>query len=587
MIEFTQEQEEYINSDINQNIFLKACPGSGKTETIAAKLLKEMINWEHTPSGIAILSFTKSAANELNHRIFSNHKTTSIYPHFVGTFDSFILKNIVNPLSNHVSEYQGKDGDHSFSVVDKNANLFFLTTYKYFYQHIPAHQIEINRRLNKITFNTENEKINKILSGEINKFESWQMQDFRMTKKKCLDAGFLTYDDVEILAERCLTINPKTENFRSIFAKRFKLIIVDECQDLSYEQLNILQSLINLGTKVHLVGDLDQAIYSFRDVDPVHIKEFIADNQFTTFELTKNYRSCQKIVNICTKLITASKVNANFESPQTSCFILQYKEQPYEAVEKFLSMAGNYKNLVIVARGHNLLQQLQSTSNVPVALQKLISALICFDENNLSALNQSLTLCSEFFKIKLYLHTKSDLFNCPYTIESSLEWRLFLFNALKYFIENGLSDTSVIWRDWCRKATSSLKNLYTQDFVPIPLIEVFKLSLSKILPSPKGSGDLCISEQQKQTIQISNQFRTATIHGVKGETHDATLLLSTPNKKGSSDSHWHYWLANPLSEAARFAYVASSRPKYQLFWGVKELKRNERNKFEDLGFHII
>lgn len=425
MIEFTQEQEEYINSDINQNIFLKACPGSGKTETIAAKFLKEMRDWPLTPSGVAVLSFTNSAANELNQRIFSNHKTSSIYPHFVGTFDSFILKNIVNPLSNHVSEYQGKDGDHSFSIVDKNANLFFLTTYKYPYQHIPAHQIEINRRLNKITFNTENEKTNKMLSGEISKFESWQIQDFKMSKKRCLDAGFLTYDDVEILAERCLTINPKTEDFRSIFAKRFKLIIVDECQDLSYEQLSILQSLINLGAKVHLVGDLDQAIYSFRDVDPIHIREFIAHNQFTAIELTKNYRSCQKIVNICTKLITASTVNAAFESSQGSCFILQYKEQPHEVIDTFLSMASHHKNLVVVARGHNLLQQLKSANKVPVALQKLISALICFDKNNLSALNQSLTLCSEFFKIKLYLHTKSDLFNCPYAIDSSLEWRFF------------------------------------------------------------------------------------------------------------------------------------------------------------------
>lgn len=126
-----------------------------------------------------------------------------------------------------------------------------------------------------------------------------------------------------------------------------------------------------------------------------------------------------------------------------------------------------------------------------------------------------------------------------------------------------------------------------QDFVPIALIETLKLGFHKTIPSPKGLGDLYISDQQKKTVKISSQFRVATIHGVKGETHDATLLLSNPTKVGSTDSHWHYWLLDPLSEAARFAYVASSRPKHQLFWGVKELKKNELSKFKALGFQIV
>lgn len=305
MIEFTQEQEDYINSNIHQNIFLKACPGSGKTETIAAKFLKEMRDWPHTPSGAAVLSFTNSAANELNQRIFSNHKTSSIYPHFVGTFDSFILKNIVNPLSGYISKFKGKNGDYSLTVVDKNANLPYSTSFKYGPQNaykisIPAHQIEVNTRLEKFIFHTPNDALNRFL--ESYQFTDEEKVDIKNTKNTFINAGFTTYSDIEYLAEKYLTTQKKAENFRSNFSKRFKLIIVDECQDLSYEQLTILNSLINLGAKVHLVGDLDQAIYSFRDVDPIHIREFITHNQFTTFELTKNYRSCQKIVNICTRV---------------------------------------------------------------------------------------------------------------------------------------------------------------------------------------------------------------------------------------------------------------------------------------------
>ncbi|WP_279452759.1 UvrD-helicase domain-containing protein [Aeromonas dhakensis] len=49
--------------------FLEACPGSGKTEVVSAKVAKEISSWDKYPGGIAILSFTNSATDELTHRI--------------------------------------------------------------------------------------------------------------------------------------------------------------------------------------------------------------------------------------------------------------------------------------------------------------------------------------------------------------------------------------------------------------------------------------------------------------------------------------------------------------------------------------
>jgi hypothetical protein len=44
-------------------------------------------------------------------------------------------------------------------------------------------------------------------------------------------------------------------------------------------------------------------------------------------------------------------------------------------------------------------------------------------------------------------------------------------------------------------------------------------------------------------------------------------------------------MGNPASEAARFAYVASSRPRHILIWAVKSLKKDEREALMRLGFH--
>ncbi|MCO2242589.1 hypothetical protein FA379_30230, partial [Pseudomonas aeruginosa] len=82
------------------------------------------------------------------------------------------------------------------------------------------------------------------------------------------------------------------------------------------------------------------------------------------------------------------------------------------------------------------------------------------------------------------------------------------------------------------------------------------------------------------------RLRFETIHQVKGETHDATVVVSS-QQSGPHQSHWKDWLADPASEAARFAYVASSRPRHLLIWAVKKLKDDELKRLAGLGFEIL
>ncbi|MGQ5675310.1 UvrD-helicase domain-containing protein, partial [Lacticaseibacillus paracasei] len=67
----------------------------------------------------------------------------------------------------------------------------------------------------------------------------------------------------------------KFKQYFELLVKRYPLIIIDECQDLSEEQLTILQALANNGAILHFVGDLHQAIYGFRDVEPIKVTEFV------------------------------------------------------------------------------------------------------------------------------------------------------------------------------------------------------------------------------------------------------------------------------------------------------------------------
>ncbi|NAR62180.1 AAA family ATPase [Acinetobacter haemolyticus] len=83
-MKFTDEQLHYIErTQITENIFLNACPGSGKTETIAQRVANEVESWANFPSGIAVLSFTKSAAKEIEHRIKEKIDNNTTYPHLM------------------------------------------------------------------------------------------------------------------------------------------------------------------------------------------------------------------------------------------------------------------------------------------------------------------------------------------------------------------------------------------------------------------------------------------------------------------------------------------------------------------------
>ena len=78
------------------------------------------------------------------------------------------------------------------------------------------------------------------------------------------------------------------------------------------------------------------------------------------------------------------------------------------------------------------------------------------------------------------------------------------------------------------------------------------------------------------------QLRIETIHSVKGGTFDAVLLLSSPNGRGRT-GFWEKWL-NPDDESGRIGYVASTRPRYLLCWGVSNLSDTQRSRLEGLGF---
>ena len=91
--EISDEQRRAIVSDARLTL-VRACPGSGKTRAFAARFAWEVATAQDRRAGVAAISFTNVAQEEVRRRVRALQIADG-YPHLVGTIDAFLLRFVV------------------------------------------------------------------------------------------------------------------------------------------------------------------------------------------------------------------------------------------------------------------------------------------------------------------------------------------------------------------------------------------------------------------------------------------------------------------------------------------------------------
>ena len=622
--EKTDNQLKYILSSKKDNILLKACPGSGKTEVIGLKAAYEFQLWKYKNNGIAILTFTNNAANTIRERVqqFAGIGKTT-YPHFIGTIDSWLHGYLSNPFGSLITGYESKAGDKSIKVVEDNISDGWIKNYKcktsYYYEDKKGKLMSLPLYANNIRFDVENKscKIKKSRGTEeylLDKkyFVSEAFQKFILDKKwltlKCMRNGFFevkqkfwhdgfaTYCDIECICHQLLK---KHIDITQRLSQRFPLIIIDECQDLSLVQLEIFKFLIQFGTSFHFVGDLNQAIYEFKKVNPKEVEKFAEENKFERLNLSDNFRSCQPIVDLCQKIVKGEYVISQESPPYyQSCVCIQYKKDEVailpDRFEKHLRKEGiNTDKSAILARGWSMVNKLngldKKENNTPqFQMAKAIYLYKKYKNGNDELMDEALKYLGEFLVKKYY---KGKYYNvrqyfCPKIVESPMRWRIFLLKILEELIKKdyNMNDLTKNWKEWAACVRRQL-NLIVRNFDSI--LQCTDFSLKKIealnFNSPRNLGEKRVIDTLSSGKKSYTKILITTIHKAKGKTFEAVLLVSN-SQKGNQGGHWEEWLKDASAESARISYVASSRPKKLLVWAIPETK--DLVKIKELGFHI-
>jgi superfamily I DNA/RNA helicase len=564
------EKQREIVFNKKGKFVVRACPGSGKTYSVAARLAWKIENWEHTHQGIIALSFTNVAWQEIKKMLENefNIKNFFGYPHFLGTIDSFINQYIFLPFGHLVMGCKKRPilvGEPHGSWVSGN------------------YDKDYNRYFDKVSFGVNNKLIYPKINGifhfnynhiiKVNGQESKYAENLRKVKVKYWRKGYATQKDANYFALKILEKCPK---IAKALVFRFPELIIDEAQDTSEVQMKIVDLLIKNGlNEIMIVGDPDQAIFEWNNARPELFEKKYSDWENNSIKLNENRRSSQNICNFTFNISSLdSPSDAIFDDVKNFSFlpeIIVYESSVHNSITKvidyFLKLCKDCgisidnKNVAILYRSNNFIF--------------LIDNIKKGKTNNNSPWKINDRLTKDFVQGKYFCDHKKfkegfriieksvvkALENKDYCSVSDIKERInktgFAKHRLKiYKIYKQLPETKIKLNEWVRKA----KVNFSSNNIPIEFdikTENADIAIDKIFATIKKE-------------QLRKNYRLGTVHSVKGETFEAVLLFL--KKKGAFGKHYKTLLKEGKgtsdSEELRIAYVGTTRPRKLLVMAV-------------------
>jgi DNA helicase-2/ATP-dependent DNA helicase PcrA len=244
---------------------IQACPGSGKTTTLAAKLI--LLAQKVPPGyqkGVCVITHTNTAVDEIKGKLGDYTGFYNRYPNHFGTIQSFVDKYLMLPA------YRGLF-HRTPTLMDTETYHKLLVRHPLIrYKTVPVLD-NYNIYAGSLSFNKFDFTVSKSLNDpkplDIPRLTRPVMKKhfdlITCAKEEMLADGYLKYDEAYAIAFRYLREHPE---IRKAIAKRFPFVFIDERQDMENHQTEIITSLFDVPQVVlQQVGDKNQAIYGHPD----------------------------------------------------------------------------------------------------------------------------------------------------------------------------------------------------------------------------------------------------------------------------------------------------------------------------------
>lgn len=577
-----------------------ACPGSGKTTVLLAKLkiLAERMPFPNG-TGVCVLSHTNVAVNEIKKKLNKYADKLMSYPNYVGTIQAFIDQYVTKPYLKNISTT-------SIQVVDDvtYANHFYNLIWSDKRKTSPYHKLryfikfQVENGSNKFSSQVnyiqnlyfDNDGLfvrgqNRAIAGK----NSASVSQYIQAKESLLkEKGIITYSDAYKYATEA--ISNLSSEYTDLFAQRFQYVFVDEYQDCDLLQRQVLNKLFEKNkTCVFHIGDPDQAIYSSEDS-----KEIGWTPDEDCIEMLCSNRYGQEIADFLVNLRTGNREIKSSKGclKYIPTLIVFNNDSRNKVIETFINVLNQYNlydsNGVYKVVGLVKREELKGL--------KIGDYWDGFDsKQNIRNLNRYWNhiymIANELEKGKLYSVEKEvrkilcKLFDFMEIMDSESDSKYTIISIRKILLDKyydlytncliKLSEMRDCNVDEINYAIVDLANEIigkeideTDVFSKIPS---YYLDKSILKTDCKSQDNVIFDETYKRKIVFD------TVHGVKGETHDATLYVETEKNRSSDIKRVLPYLGvgklgkgADVERSRKCVYVGMSRPSKLLCLAVQE-----------------
>lgn len=355
--------------------------GTGKTQTLVAKSNYLIEKKNIDSSEILCLSFSNASVNDLKKRLNHPIETKTIHALGLSIVGRYEDKDV----------FDDNDFYDVFSQYIENASpkqLFDIQDHCETYLAKPKIKIQLNEiesEEEKLNFLIANTYIRKDLKqfvglfkgkdydiGDLNKFKKACEDDLKGSKYYYRNMSFLNIADSVfryyqgfLSRNRLLDFNDMINKALKYldkygFDKNYKYIFVDEYQDMSYKNFQLLKAIKDkTNANLVVVGDDWQSIYGFRDSDLklfTQFDEYFLDAKRVFIE--KTYRNSQQLINAAGKFIMQNddqfkkslKSDLSIEKPIKIVHHSLSSEEENNTIHNLISNLSNENEVLILGR---------------------------------------------------------------------------------------------------------------------------------------------------------------------------------------------------------------------------------------------
>lgn len=258
-----------------------AGPGSGKTY-VTVQHIKNLITHQGVdPSQILVITFTKAAALEMQERFFRLMEPERPPVRF-GTFHAVFY---------HILKQSAQYRD--YSIITDSEKKKLIRQIIHMHKSFACIQEEDLEELTALLCVYQASSVVRPISIQkiseedllflVNEYESY-LREFRQM-------------DFDGITRHCRSLLSDDPASLAVWQARFRFILIDEFQDISPEQYEIIKLLAAPENNLFIVGDDDQSIYGFRGASPDSMQAFMKDYpDAERIFLDVNYRCNSRIV---------------------------------------------------------------------------------------------------------------------------------------------------------------------------------------------------------------------------------------------------------------------------------------------------